>query len=130
MTPQELSDIDRQVAEAIGDTRTEHQWSQLGGGIEYSAWLCLRCGIHSQGNNEEEASREIKAECVREFSTSWDDAMFAAEKAALFLNDGATIYQRDDKFWAIGFAGSTKLLMDESGPLCVARAILKLKGGK
>jgi hypothetical protein len=107
MTPQDLSDIDRQVAEAIG---LEYEMLQ-------PAYLdSPACFLESR--------REFRP------STDWRDAMFAAEKAGLFMGDGATIYQRDDKFWAIGFAGSTKLLMDESGPLCVARAILKLKGGK
>jgi hypothetical protein len=120
MTPQELSDIDRQVAEAIGIPVSTpdhipgdypHITLYESGGLVY--WSEPYC------NGEDWLP-----------SRDWNHAMLAAEKAGLFMGDGATIYQRGDKFWAIVFAGSTKLLMDESGPLCVARAILKLKGGK
>lgn len=113
MTPQELCDIDKKVAEAIGAKR-------------------ISIKIPSTGEPEQcwQFPDEKKQITFRP-STDWNQAMYAAEKAGLtgVLVDtpsrGLPFFLCfPDQLKERGLAGS----VSESGPLAICNAILSLKG--
>lgn len=113
MTPQELSEIDRKVAEAIGDDVTSpHEWP------DYGEVLCCLCKVSLQNKD---------LPCVRNFSTDWNDAMYAAEKAGLFNSktEGVTIIFHGEKHWSV--LVGVLLIPDQTPQLALCRAILALK---
>lgn len=138
MTPQELSDIDRQVAEAIGESYEKHDWECVGTGYYESAYVCKICGENYFGDALEFEEPNLP-KCAHKFSTSWDSSMYAAEKAGLFFTDDMcpphALFMLTGK-WEIASItpaheiGKCLPCRSESGPLAICKAILSLKGGK
>lgn len=122
MTPQELCDIDKKVAEAIGGILGKNQWLFPWGGM---ARVSTQQTHHPDGLFEEEQENVWKP------STDWNDAMFAAKKARLtgtLVNTpsmGPPFFLCcPDQLKDLGLAPATA----ETGPLAISLAILSLKG--
>lgn len=112
MKPEELADIDRRVAEAIGGELwlgfDQHDWNFDGHKVDVNRWNP---------------------------STDWNSAMFAAEKAGLMDGDKRlTLYQRDNTYHADVYHCNGLFVYQteeaESGTLAICKAILALKEGK
>jgi hypothetical protein len=124
MTPQELAEIDRKVAEAIGlNFTSEYNWC--------ASYDPLPHNIETSGTDKD--GRSVYAFTP---SRDWSDAMFAAEKAGLWPMGhifGKESYCQENKYYVSsggshGEYGYNPIARHESGPLCISKAILHLKG--
>jgi hypothetical protein len=114
VTPQELCDIDKKVAEAIG--------------VEYAM---LQPAYLDRPTCFLESKREFRP------STDWNDAMFAAEKVGMWKDGlvfGKEAYTQENLYYvsqhAHGDYGYNPIGRGETGPLAICRYVLKLKGAK
>jgi hypothetical protein len=118
MTPEELCEIDRNVAEAIS------------GKIEKWFWRFPDSDYIPTVSTAESYNPKFKDEVHEAWkpSTDWNDAMFAAEKAGVLRIDNNMLWNPDH--WQVGNEdhGSWVIVAeDETGPLCICNAILALK---
>ncbi|SFH97140.1 hypothetical protein [Planctomicrobium piriforme] len=136
--PQPGPELDRLVAEAIGIDSDFHNWRPENASAynsERHNWDCLRCNmeIDTDMPSKSEQAEIDDGKCVPAYSTDWNDAMLAAEKAGLFdIPHGIAISRwkdRDpgvDAWYCVGDLQSSGTTT--TGPHAISIAILRLKG--
>lgn len=125
MTPEELAEIDRKVAEAIGGETGSDDWNWKfpWGGVANKSTQNTH---HPDGLYEEEQYNVWRP------STDWNDAMFAAEKA---FGEQSYSVSYDHEYgidkrtgWNVSVGQTSLNQFAETGPMAVCLAILNLTG--
>jgi hypothetical protein len=133
MTSLVASDLDKRVAEAVGDPFPRaHDWFWTGRhGSDVSLYCCTHCDVHDIDDGEPE--HNPKHPCVQPYSTNLNAAFRAAERVGLF--DGYQLGKWTSREFCIILACDQPSEGDiigrgETPALAICEAILNLKEKK